>query len=58
MVQKIVPTDRLLVYKVSEGWEPLCNFLQKDIPVTPYPRKDDWLAYKKEHGTGGASVAA
>ena len=26
-VKKAVPKEKLLVYSVQEGWEPLCNFL-------------------------------
>lgn len=36
-VLKIVPKDRLLVYNVKEGWEPLCKFLGVPIPTTPFP---------------------
>jgi hypothetical protein len=36
-VKKIVPKDRLLVWNVKEGWEPLCTFLGKDIPDKPIP---------------------
>ena len=35
-----VPNDRLLVYQVKEGWEPLCNFLNKPIPNIPFPYKN------------------
>ena len=31
------PKDKLLVYKLGDGWEPLCKFLEKDIPDKPYP---------------------
>ena len=37
-VRKLVPPDRLLIYEVKEGWEPLCGFLQKPIPQEPFPR--------------------
>ncbi|TPE50132.1 sulfotransferase family protein [Amaricoccus solimangrovi] len=45
-VKASVPPDRLLVFQASEGWEPLCRFLDKPIPATPYPRtntKDDFI---------------
>lgn len=29
--------EKLLIYNFSQGWEPLCNFLQKDIPDTEIP---------------------
>src|SRR5262245_33341374 len=37
-----VPTDRLLVYQVREGWEPLCAFLGVPVPVDkPFPHLND-----------------
>ena len=33
-----IPADRLLVYSVKEGWEPLCSFLGVDVPPEPFPR--------------------
>ena len=35
-----VPKDRLLVYEVKEGWEPICNFLDKPIPDMQFPYKN------------------
>jgi len=32
-----IPTDRLLVYEVGQGWEPLCAFLGLPVPSTPFP---------------------
>jgi hypothetical protein len=37
-VRKAFPPERLLVYKVAEGWEPLCRFLGATVPQTPFPR--------------------
>lgn len=37
-VKRYVPEDRLLVFSVKEGWEPLCKFLDVPIPETPFPR--------------------
>ncbi len=31
-VRSLVPKDRLLEYRVSEGWEPLCDFLGVPVP--------------------------
>lgn len=37
-VQRVVPKDRLLVFRVSEGWEPLCQFLGCPVPEgIPFP---------------------
>jgi hypothetical protein len=40
-VQREVPKDRLLVFKVSEGWEPLCRFLGVEVPAEPFPRVNE-----------------
>ncbi|CAK8694534.1 unnamed protein product [Clavelina lepadiformis] len=32
------PKDKLLVFNVNQGWEPLCKFLGKSIPDKPFPR--------------------
>ena len=37
-VRATIPAERLLVYKVSEGWGPLCAFLDRPIPDTPFPQ--------------------
>ncbi len=31
-VQEHVPPDRLLVFRVQDGWEPLCKFLDREVP--------------------------
>ncbi|KAL7541150.1 hypothetical protein ACHAWF_006869 [Thalassiosira exigua] len=40
-VRKKVPADRLIVFNVKEGWEPICKFLGKDIPDEPFPRVNE-----------------
>ncbi len=38
-VKKHVPAERLLVYEIREGWEPLCEFLGVEVPkYKPFPR--------------------
>lgn len=36
-----VSPDRLLVYDVSEGWEPLCSHLGVPVPDVEFPRLND-----------------
>jgi hypothetical protein len=36
-VRRTVPAERLLVYRVQDGWEPLCRFLGVDVPDEPFP---------------------
>ncbi|MEO7692210.1 MAG: sulfotransferase family protein, partial [Sphingomonas sp.] len=40
-VRAAIPADRLLIFDVAEGWEPLCRFLEVDVPDTPFPRTND-----------------
>ena len=41
-VKKTIPNDRLLIYRVNEGWGPLCEFLDVDIPESiPFPKVND-----------------
>jgi hypothetical protein len=45
-VKEQVPQQRLLVYEVSQGWEPLCRFLDVPIPEDkPFPRLNDREAF-------------
>lgn len=37
-VKKTVPADRLLVFEVKDGWEPLCSFLGVPVPDGPFPK--------------------
>jgi hypothetical protein len=36
-VRRAIAPERLLVYELSEGWRPLCEFLGADIPDEPMP---------------------
>ena len=36
-VRRTVPPENLLVYEAGQGWEPLCTFLGREVPETPYP---------------------
>jgi len=38
--QKTVPPERLLVWNLKDGWEPLCTFLNKPVPSEPVPREN------------------
>ncbi|KAJ5823484.1 hypothetical protein N7447_005824 [Penicillium robsamsonii] len=45
MVRGMVPKDNLLEWSVEDGWEPLCKFLDKPVPDTPFPRTNNPGAY-------------
>jgi hypothetical protein len=40
-VKRTVPPERLLVWQVTDGWEPLCEFLGVDVPDEPLPHVND-----------------
>ena len=37
-VKQTIPSDRLLVFEVKDGWQPLCHFLGVRVPDEPFPR--------------------
>jgi hypothetical protein len=37
-VRETIPAERLLVFEVKQGWEPLCAFLGVPVPEEPFPR--------------------
>ena len=36
-----VPAEKLLVWDPADGWEPLCAFLEVDVPEEPLPHVND-----------------
>lgn len=36
-----IPSNKLLIFDVKEGWEPLCHFLGKPIPSVPFPNVNE-----------------
>jgi len=47
-VRDTIAADRLLVFNVAEGWEPLCRFLVVPVPLTAFPRthpRDEFWAH-------------
>ncbi len=42
-----IPSSRLLVFEVKQGWEPLCTFLGVPVPSVPFPNKNDTQEFKK-----------
>ena len=47
-VKSSVPPERLLVFDVKEGWEPLCKFLDLPVPEEPFPKVNDRESLKKD----------
>ena len=40
MVRATIPVERLLVFSPTDGWEPLCRFLDVPIPAGDFPRSN------------------
>ena len=46
-IREVTPKERLLEYRLGEGWGPLCNFLGKEVPEgLPFPRINEVAALK------------
>jgi hypothetical protein len=44
-IRENVPSDQLLDFQLTQGWEPLCQFLGKDVPDVPFPHVNDTAEY-------------
>jgi hypothetical protein len=55
-VKRTVPPERLLVWEVTEGWGPLCEFLEVEVPAEPLPHENDRETFM-DRVTGGAIEA-
>ncbi len=40
-VKRTIPAERLLIFRVRDGWPPLCAFLEKPVPERPFPHIND-----------------
>jgi hypothetical protein len=47
-VKAYVEPGRLLVYQISQGWEPLCEFLGVPVPQTPMPRVNESAEFRRD----------
>jgi hypothetical protein len=47
-VRREIPAERLLEFEVSQGWQPLCDFLGAPVPVVPFPRSNDGATFRAE----------
>jgi hypothetical protein len=46
-VKKTIPAERLLIHSAAEGWQPICTFLGKPLPTTPYPRVNETKDFQR-----------
>lgn len=52
-VMRTVPAERLLVYEVSQGWRPLCEFLGVPMPGEPFPAQNSRAEFIARLKSGG-----
>ena len=45
-----IDVERLLVFEVSDGWQPLCDFLDLPVPNEPFPRSNNQDAFIEQFG--------
>lgn len=50
-VKAKLPADRLLVYELGSGWEPLCTHLGVEVPEIEYPRRNNAAEFNKNNRT-------
>lgn len=55
-VKRVVPAEQLLVWEVTDGWEPLCDFLGVPVPAQPLPHANDRTTFL-DRVIGGAITA-
>jgi hypothetical protein len=51
-VKRALPPERLLVYEVAQGWDPLCRFLGAPVPAEPFPRVNSKDEFRARAGLG------
>jgi hypothetical protein len=47
-VIETVPADKLLVYEVKDGWDPLCKFLNVPVPEGPFPKTNNQARFHEK----------
>jgi Sulfotransferase domain len=62
-IKVLVPPERLLIFKVTQGWQPLCKFLGLPMPDEPFPhanREQDTRGFLEDSmaSIAGAEVGA
>jgi len=56
-VRAALPTERLLVYRVAEGWAPLCAFLGTPVPEEAFPHDNSTADFSRMAGPHFARLA-
>ncbi|GJJ06814.1 hypothetical protein Clacol_001010 [Clathrus columnatus] len=46
-IKKLIPAEKLLIYEVSQGWDPLCKHLEVPKPDEPFPHVNETAAFRE-----------
>lgn len=49
-VSAFIPADQLLKYEISQGWDPICQFLGVDVPEAEFPYKNKTIDFQQQIG--------
>jgi len=49
-VKAEIPAQRLLVFDVAQGWDPLCAFLGRPRPAEEFPRSNKYEEFWQTFG--------
>ncbi|RBR12799.1 uncharacterized protein FIESC28_08501 [Fusarium coffeatum] len=47
VIREMVPEGQLLEYRMGQGWEPICEFLGKDVPEVEFPWVNEQAELKR-----------
>ncbi len=57
LVKETVPADRLIVYEVGSGWEPLCEGLGVPVPEGPFPKTNTTEEFQRDRDSEAAATS-
>jgi hypothetical protein len=47
LIRSLVPKEKLLEFRATDGWKPLCEFLGQPVPDCPFPHVNEKDAMKR-----------
>tara|TARA_R110002072_G_scaffold89232_6_gene200027 strand:+ start:19063 stop:19692 length:630 start_codon:yes stop_codon:yes gene_type:complete len=51
-----LPAEKLLVFEAADGWQPLCEFLNVEVPSEAYPQTNTTEDFRKRVKSGPVST--
>jgi len=52
-IRRLVPKENLLVFNVKEGWTPLCEFLDEELPDCEFPSRNSKADFARNNEVVG-----